>query len=102
MDRIKKLCSYLKPCKSFADVACDHGYCAQYMLKNDFCESAIISDISAKSLSKAEKLLKQFIADGKCRAVCCDGLKLIPKETEQVLIAGIGGEEIIKILKASF
>ncbi|MDE6597460.1 MAG: class I SAM-dependent methyltransferase [Clostridia bacterium] len=102
MDRIKKLCSYLQPCTTFADVACDHGYCAQYMLKNRLCESAVISDISAKSLSKAENLLSDYIAEGKCRSVCCDGLTLIPKDTEQVLIAGIGGEEIIKILKTSY
>lgn len=102
MDRISRLCTYLQPCKSFADVACDHGYCAQYMLKNRLCERVVISDISAKSLFKAEKLLREYIAEGKCRSVCCDGLQLIPKETEQVLIAGIGGVEIIKILKASY
>ena len=102
MDRITQLCSYLQPCNSFADVACDHGYCAQYMLKNGLCAEAVISDISAKSLKKAENLLSGYIQEGKCRSVCCDGLQLIPKETEQVLIAGIGGEEIIKILKASY
>ncbi len=102
MDRISQLCSYLKPCKSFADVACDHGYCARFMLKNNLCNRAVISDISAKSLSKAEKLLSGYIAEGKCRSVCCDGLELIPEDTEQVLIAGIGGEEIIKILKNSY
>ncbi|MDE6504514.1 MAG: class I SAM-dependent methyltransferase [Clostridia bacterium] len=102
MDRIKKLCSYLDCCKSFADVGCDHGYCTLYMLKNNLCESAQISDISAKCLEKAENLLAPYMISGKVKSVCCSGLKDINKDTEQILIAGMGGEEIILILKAAF
>ena len=102
MDRIKKLCSYLSPCKIFADVACDHGYCAEFMLKNNFCESAVISDISEKSLFKAQSLLSDYIKSGKCIAVCCDGLEKIEQTVDEVLIAGICGEEIVKILKNSY
>lgn len=102
MDRIAKICSYLDECKSFADVACDHGYCAQYMLKNGLCESAVVSDISEKSLSKARSLLAEYISSGKCTAVCCDGLDGIAATYEQVLIAGIGGEEIVKILRNAY
>ena len=102
MERINKLCSYLSRCKTFADVACDHGYVAEYMLKNELCESAVVSDISEKCLKKAEALLSEYISAGKCRAVCCDGLQEIDRDTDCVIIAGIGGEEIIKILTAGF
>ena len=102
MDRIKKLCSYLSGCKTFADVACDHGYIAEYMLKEGLCESAVVSDISEKCLKKAEILLSEYISAGKCRAVCCDGLKEIDRNTDLIMIAGIGGEEIIKILNEGF
>ena len=102
MNRITKLCSYLFECGTFADVACDHGYIAEYMLKNGLCESAVVSDISEKCLNKAETLLAKYISAGKCRAVCCDGLKGIDCNTDCVVIAGIGGEEIIKILNEGF
>ena len=102
MERINKLCSYLFKCETFADVACDHGYVAEFMLKEGLCESVVVSDISEKSLKKAETLLAEYIAVGKCRAVCCDGLKGIDKDTDCVMIAGIGGEEIIKILSEGF
>lgn len=102
MDRIKKLCSYLTKCQSFADVACDHGYIAQYMLKNGLCNDVVVSDISPKCLNKAQVLLSDYIASGSCRAVCCNGLEKIDAGTECVVIAGIGGEEIIQILKNSF
>lgn len=101
MDRISQICSYLDQCSTFADVGCDHGYCTRYMLKNNLCERAVIADISAKSLNKAETLLADYIKEGRCRSVCCDGLKGVG-EVEQVLIAGMGGEEIIKILRDSY
>lgn len=102
MDRIDKLCSYLDKCKTFADVGCDHGYCTRYMLKNGLCAEAVISDISAKCLQKAENLLAEHIKNGKVTSVCCNGLEGISEETEQVLIAGMGGEEIVSIFKNSF
>lgn len=101
MSRISTLCSYLDNCKTFADVACDHGYLAQYMLKNNLCENAVISDISDKSLDKARSLLNEYIKSGRCTAVCCDGLKEV-RGADLVLIAGIGGEEILKILKEAY
>ncbi len=102
MDRIEYICSYISPCADFADVGCDHGYCSLYALKSGKCDKAYISDISAKSLAKAEALLKEYIDRGVCFPVCGDGLAGIPVDTEQVLIAGMGGMEIIKILKEGF
>lgn len=101
MDRIAKLCTYLESCTAFADVGCDHGYCTEYMLKNGLCERAVISDISAKSLQKAERLLTDYIACGKVLSVCCNGLEKV-ENCDEVLIAGMGGEEIIEILKAAY
>lgn len=102
MDRIKKLCSYLDGCKTFADIGCDHGYCTQYMLKNGLCESAVIADISAKCLKKAETLLQSYIKENRVKSVCCNGLAEISEEVEEVLIAGMGGDEIVEILSSAF
>ena len=102
MGRIEELCALIDPCKSFADVGCDHGYVARHVLKSGKCENVLITDISAKCLAKAQKLLSKYIDGGLCRAVCCDGLAGGPTDTEQVLIAGMGGEEIIKILSEGF
>ena len=96
--RIDTLCSLLSPCKTFADVGCDHGYCSEYMLKNGLCDKAILSDVSKGSLAKAESLLAPFIRSGKAVSVLGDGFFGVPKDTEQVLIAGMGGSEIVHIL----
>lgn len=99
--RIPQICARLSKCDVFADVGCDHGYCAQYILKKNLCARAIISDISPKSLSKAQKLLAPFSAEGRVEAICCDGLKGI-NGADLVLIAGMGGEEIVKILREGY
>ncbi len=102
MGRIETICSYIESSESFADIGCDHGYCTLYALSSGKCKNAIISDVSAKSLSKAENLLRGYIVGGQCRSVCCDGLSQIPRDCAQILIAGMGGMEIIKILKEGF
>ena len=96
--RIDTLCALLKPTTTFADVGCDHGYCSEYMLKNGLCEFAILSDISKGSLEKATTLLEEYVKFGKAKGVLGNGFFGVPKDTEEVLIAGMGGEEIVAIL----
>ena len=68
------------------------------MLKNGLCEFAILSDISKGSLEKATTLLGEYIKAGKAKGVLGNGFFGVPKDTEEVLIAGMGGEEIVAIL----
>ena len=96
--RLQTLCSLLKSAKSFADVGCDHGYCSEYVLKNGLCKDVVFSDVSKGSLAKAEKLLAAYMECGQARAVLGDGFFGVSKDTEEVLIAGMGGSEIISIL----
>ncbi len=96
--RQKIICSHLPKVKTLADVGCDHGYMAQYALENGLCEKAYLTDISRESLKKAEKLLQKQAQQGKCEFFCCDGLRSLPFMPDCALIAGMGGEEIIKIL----
>ena len=96
--RIDTLCALLTPARIFADVGCDHGYCSEYMLKNGLCERAILSDISKGSLEKAEKLLAPYVREGKAVAVLGDGFYGVPSTVDEVLIAGMGGSEIVNIL----
>lgn len=96
--RIDTLCSLLTPAKVFADVGCDHGYCTEYMLKNGLCEKAIFSDVSKGSLAKAEKLLAPFVKEGRAVGVLGDGFYGVSADVDEVLIAGMGGSEIVSIL----
>ncbi len=96
--RIDTLCSHLEKCPSFADVGCDHGYCSQYVLEKGLCEKVIFSDVSRGSLAKAEKLLAPYVRQGRAKGVLGDGFYGVEKDTDTVLIAGMGGSEIVSIL----
>ena len=81
-----------------ADVGCDHGLIAEKILKNNKAEKVIFTDISEKCLKKAEDLLKDFVEAGTAVPYCTDGLTGVNEHVDEVVIAGMGGEEIIKIL----
>lgn len=100
--RLSTIFSEFEQCDKFADIGCDHGYCAEYMLEKNLCEHAVVSDISAESLKKAQLLLSGYAACGKVTSVCCNGMENIPKDCDFVLIAGMGGEEIVAILKNGY
>ena len=95
--RLKEICSRIPSSKVLADVGCDHGYCARYALSSGLAERVYITDISEKCLGKAKSLLKEEIAKGRCIPLVGDGVLVLP-EPCTVLIAGMGGEEIVKIL----
>ena len=97
-NRIKTLCALLAPTDTFADVGCDHGYCTEYMLSSGTCNSAIFSDVSKGSLQKAQTLLADFVRDGRAVGVLGDGFFGVPDSVGEVLIAGMGGSEILSIL----
>lgn len=100
--RLQTVCGQLSPCDTLADVGCDHGYCTLYALEHGLCRRAVISDISRSCLRKAEELLSSYIAEGRVESVCCAGLSQVSRNCDQVLIAGMGGEEIVKILEGGF
>ena len=97
-DRLNKIFSLLPSCEIFADIGCDHGYIAKAMLKSGKCKKAIISDISSKCLEKAEQLLSEEIKLGKAQSVVSNGFLKIDY-CDLALIAGMGGQEIVDIIK---
>ncbi len=97
--RLNELFGLITPCNLFADVGCDHGFISEIVLKNQMANKVIISDISKKSLLKAEILLKDY--GNKVVSVVSDGFKSYTEVPNQAVIAGMGGEEIIKILTNS-
>ena len=97
-ERISRIVSEIPETKVFGDIGCDHGYAAYEMLKRGKCEYAVLSDVSAKCLKKAEDLLFDYVKEKKAVAIVSDGFDLLP-HLDTALIAGMGGEEIISILK---
>ncbi|MBR1925952.1 MAG: SAM-dependent methyltransferase [Clostridia bacterium] len=96
--RQQKIVDATKNFEVTCDVGCDHGYIGVELLKNNKTKFLIASDISEKSVKKAENLLKKENLLEFASIKVCDGLSSIDKNVDQIIIAGMGGKEIVHIL----
>ena len=102
--RLYKLADCVKPGDSVADIGTDHGYVPMLLVKNGVSPHVIMSDISEGSLSKAVETFKltglmDKVSESDFRVG--DGLDTLEAgETDEIIIAGLGGHTIVEILDA--
>lgn len=96
--RLKCAAEELGNVRSFADIGTDHGKLIIYALEHGLTERAFAVDISDKSLSKARRNVEERSLSDKVSFICGDGLMKITELPEAIVIAGMGGNEIAKIL----
>lgn len=83
-----------------ADVGTDHAYIPIYLVEHGKNPSAIAMDINRGPLEKARENISLHKLDGKIETRLSDGLKqLKANEAESVVIAGMGGGLVIKIME---
>ncbi len=81
------------------DVGTDHGYIPIYLVQNKKIPSAIAMDMRKGPLSRAEEHIAQAGLEAYITCRLSDGLeKLQPQEGDSLLIAGMGGNLITRIL----
>ena len=102
----KRLSTIIKFCpntKTVADIGCDHGKIAAELILQSKAYNVIASDISPESLNKAVLLANKLNILGYISFRQGDGFSVISKhdKVDCAIIAGIGGEEIISIIKKS-
>ena len=83
-----------------ADIGTDHGYLPVWLLLNGKLKQAIASDINAGPLTRARRTAEMYDVPLDLRL--CAGLEgIAPEEADTVVIAGMGGETIIEIIRAA-
>ena len=86
--------------KIVADIGADHGYLTKVLIEENRAKAVIATDISKARLEKTANLAKKYGFLDKIFLKVGDGLKILNKgEAQIVVIAGMGGNEIIKILE---
>ena len=96
--RLNELLKHVLGSKRIADVGCDHGLLSHEALKKGV-EHVIATDVSEMSLEKARNLFENSKYLNQVEFRCGDGLSVISEgEVDTVVIAGMGGREIVKIL----
>lgn len=100
--RLAAIAEMLPTCTTVADIGADHGRLALALLQRNKTKQVIISDISEASLAKAQLLAARCKAGNKVIAALADGLQhLRPAQTDALVLAGMGGELIARILDNS-
>src|SRR5690554_2430189 len=77
------------------DIGTDHGYLIKKAFDNNKIKHAIATDVNELPLNNAKNNLKNYDVD----YVLTDGFKGIDKTFDLVVIAGMGGNLIVSILK---
>lgn len=82
-----------------ADVGCDHAYTSIYLCREGIAPHVIAMDINQGPLAGAKTHIKQAGLSEQIDVRLSDGLeKLVPGEADTVLLCGMGGLLMIKIL----
>ena len=99
LDKRLKLCADMVNGNRVCDVGTDHAYLIAELLSSGKCDTAVAADINEGPLSAARANLEKAGVTDRVDIILSDGLKSVPKEgITDIVIAGMGGELIAKIL----
>ncbi len=99
--RLRLLAQWVPQGARLADVGTDHAYLPVWLDIQDRVSSAIASDLRPGPLARARETGRIHGAR-RVEYRLCDGLAAIqPEETDTIVIAGMGGENIAAILAAA-
>ena len=82
-----------------ADVGTDHGYIPVFLISSGKAERAIAMDVNVGPLARAQEHIRQFGLEGQIESRLSDGLSALqPGEAQSIVIAGMGGALMARIL----
>lgn len=99
--RLRAIVNFCDKNKIIADIGTDHGFVPNFLYEEDYNRKIIATDISLNSLNKAIEFSELRGNKGKIEHIVCNGLEKIPP-VDQIIIAGMGGILISKILDRDF
>lgn len=99
--RLEKIAKIIGRADTIIDIGTDHGYLPLFLLEEGIVSKAIVSDISAASLKKAENLAQEKQMGARMEARLGGGFSVITEEDQLDLavIAGMGGNLISAIIE---
>ncbi len=98
-DRLKKIGDLVEANSFCLDVGCDHALLDIYLVKQNKNIKAIASDVKEGPLEQAKINIKKEKLEEKIEVRLGNGLETYSDEVDTVIISGMGGRNIIGILK---
>ena len=98
--RLKVVADYIDDNSKVIDIGCDHGLLSIYLVNNKKNIKVIASDINDNALSSARSNIKEYKLEDKIDIRLGKGLEVVsPEEIDTIVIAGMGSNTIVGILK---
>ncbi|MBQ3600814.1 MAG: SAM-dependent methyltransferase [Lachnospiraceae bacterium] len=101
-ERLQTVVNMITKGGKVADIGCDHAYLSIYMIKHQIAESVIAMDVNRGPLERARDNIRKSGYENQINVRLSDGIKeLNVGEADTLLIAGMGGGLIQKILSGN-
>ena len=98
--RLQLVASFVPDDCFLIDVGCDHALLSIYLKQTKKNIQIIASDIHDNPLKSAIQNIKKYNMEGEIKVLKKDGIENLEKEIDTVLISGMGGKLITKILNS--
>lgn len=99
--RLSTVASAVSYCDVMADIGTDHGFVPIYLVKKGVCKKALAMDVNKGPLARADEHIRAEGLSDLIQTRLSNGLeKLNPGEVNSLVIAGMGGDLMAKILTA--
>lgn len=97
--RLKAVADSVTKGNRVADVGCDHAYISIYLIENNIAPQVIAMDVNKGPLERARENITLYGYEERIQTRLSDGLeKLILGEADTILLAGMGGALMVRIL----
>ena len=97
-ERLRTAAELVRQNRKTVDVGTDHGYLPAFLVMGGITDNVTAADIGKGPLDNAEKTIKKYSLEGKIDTCLSDGLEKIDRDTEEIIICGMGGTLIAEIL----
>lgn len=98
--RLETVASFVPKGSRVADIGTDHGYVPIWLVEQGIAEYAIAMDVRKGPLERAKEHIARHKLESLIETRLGDGLfALRPGEADTVVIAGMGGELMLQILR---
>ena len=98
--RLTAVAGFVEQGAVLADIGTDHGYVPIALVRRGVIPRAIAMDVNAGPLARAQAHIREYGLEDRIETRLGDGLsQLRPGEADAVVMAGMGGELVMRILE---
>ena len=98
-ERLQRVADFVRGGSRVADIGTDHAFLPIYLTQTGLARHVIACDINEGPLESARSNIALADLAGRIELRLCDGLAAVsPDEVDDIVIAGMGGELIAKII----